>query len=82
MSRAMTCFEDLSNYTYYVFSRSENGSPLVNVGWLDLHSPHRQGKVDPAVIQKIGELCKNPVNRMRGIHHCPPAMGESTLVPR
>lgn len=66
----MTYFEDLSHYTYHVFARTENGLPLVNVGWLDLRLPYRQGQVDPTIAHKIGELCQNPVNQTRGFHNC------------
>lgn len=49
-------------------NRREEG--LVNIGWLDLKKPFRQGYVDPVLALRIGELCKTPVNRTRGFHGC------------
>ena len=61
----MGYYPDLSPYVYMP------GFPgLVNVGWLDLNHPFSQGTVEPNVVSRIGELCRYPVNLMRGYHAC------------
>ena len=63
----MPFYEDLSDCTDLL--RRPEGS--VNIGWLDLNQSFNQGFVEPAIILRIGELCRNPVNRTRGWHKCP-----------
>jgi hypothetical protein len=62
----MSRFEDLSEYVY----STKFGRGIVNVGWLDLNRPFSRGEVDSEILARLGDLCKNPVNRMRGWHAC------------
>ncbi len=62
----MSYFEDLSEYVYTKNSRAG----LVNIGWLDSKHAFETGQVDPEIVLRIAELCRNPVNRMRGYHRC------------
>jgi len=63
----MSYYEDLSPYRYHHFKPDDSH---VNIGWLEWEYPFNQGQVDPAIISKIGELCKRPVNLMRGYQRC------------
>ncbi len=62
----MPYFEDLSKYVY----TEKSGAGLVNIGWLDSIHPFNTGEVDPEIALRIADLCRNPVNRMRGYHKC------------
>jgi hypothetical protein len=62
----MPYYEDLTEYVYS--KRSEIDA--VNVGWLDSNHEFRKGQVDADILLKIGECCKNPLNRKRGYQHC------------
>jgi hypothetical protein len=62
----MTYFEDGSRYSY--LSEFEDGS--VNVGWLDAAEPYATGEVPAGFIDRLVDLCRNPVNRTRGWHYC------------
>jgi len=63
----MAYYEDLSPYRYHHFKPDETH---VNVGWLEWEYPFTQGPVESAITSKIGELCKYPVNLMRGFQEC------------
>jgi hypothetical protein len=62
----MPHYDDLTEYVYGDCSQAG----LVNVGWLDSKHPFNRGRVDMEIVIKIGELCKNPVNRKRGYQKC------------
>jgi hypothetical protein len=62
----MPYFEDLTEYIY----TKNSGTGLVNVGWLDSVHPFNRGEVDQEIVLRIADLCRNPVNRMRGFHRC------------
>jgi hypothetical protein len=64
----MSYFRELSPYTFFKAQSSEN---LRNVGWLDSLHFYRKGKFDSVQLDKLLRLCHSPVNRTRGMHHCP-----------
>lgn len=57
---------DLSPYEFM----NENSERTVNIGWLDTAHTFVQGEVAPALIGRIGKLCRNYVNLTRGYHPC------------
>lgn len=63
----MVYYSDLSKYEYIPSNAKNN---LVNIGWLDGEHAYTRGKVSDAVLLKVFELCKVPVNETRGYHVC------------
>jgi hypothetical protein len=65
----MSYFPDLSPYCFF---KNQSGPDIVNIGWLDAYHPYRKGETDISLIEKLLRHCKaSPVNRTRGLHHCP-----------
>jgi hypothetical protein len=62
----VTYFEDGTVYGYL----DEFADGSVNVGWLDASVPFPTGDVPDAFVDRITELCRQPVNLMRGWHYC------------
>lgn len=63
----MTYYADLTPYEYYMSSNEGN---ILNVGWLEKGNDFPKGSVDDEVTERIFELCKSPVRRMRGYQEC------------
>jgi len=63
-----TYFDDLSPYVYWSDDREKPNT--VNIGWLDAFHSYSTGPVDEEVLDKIFELCENPVRATRGFHPC------------
>jgi hypothetical protein len=63
---SMTHFEDLTPYSYL-----GPGENALNVGWLGTGHPFATGLADDTALTEVLRLVRdNPVNRMRGWHHC------------
>jgi len=60
-------YEDLSAFEYTIRDAAPN---LLNVGWLDAAHPYSQGSVPEEFLDRLFELCRNPVNRTRGWQEC------------
>lgn len=63
----MTYFPDGSPYSYLAEARDENA---VNIGWLDGGVPYAMGDVPAEFVCRLKELCRDGVNRTRGLHQC------------
>jgi len=66
----MAYFADLTQYEYRPFQKQSRAG-LLNVGWLDHEHDYPKGAVDSGSLEKLERLCASPVNRTRGVHHCP-----------
>lgn len=65
---AFMFYPDLTPYVFLEYSPDPN---LLNVGWLDEHHDFPKGKVPPALLDRLLELCANPVRTTRGYHQTP-----------
>lgn len=63
----MTYFED---GTPYVYLDESDERDLVNVGWLESSRPYPTGPVPDGFVDRLAELCRQPVARTRGFHVC------------
>jgi hypothetical protein len=63
----MTYFSDGSPYSYL---ETHEPRPLVNVGWLSAEHPYSTGAVPGELVAKLARLCRNGVQRTRGLHRC------------
>ena len=62
----MTYYEDGSGYRY--LPELVDGS--VNIGWLDVSADFTRGDVPDEFVERLVELCRDPVNLTRGWHRC------------
>jgi hypothetical protein len=62
-------FTDLSPYSY-AYTEEEKPRPL-NIGWLDHAQPFETGNATEEFRARLFEICKAPVQQMRGFHGCP-----------
>ncbi len=66
-------FADLTPHEYSVFRPILN---VLNVGWLDVNTPYRKGKVSNEVLDKLGQIILSEgvfearLNQLRGIRNC------------
>ena len=65
----MAYYEDLTRYEYSKYPFRSAGEQY-NVGWLERCEPYSKGDVSPELTTRLLALCKWPVNRYRGWHHC------------
>ena len=71
----MAYFADLTPYTYL---KREPDQRLLNVGWLDNEHDYPAGEIEPALLDKLFDLCLKPARQTRGWYHClfcPPQRG-------
>lgn len=61
----MATFSDLTVYSYVPVD-----GVLLNVGWLGADSDFQVGEVPTDVRDTLIQLAMDPVNVMRGLHHC------------
>jgi hypothetical protein len=64
----VTHVEDGEPFTLAFGERAEEG--LVAVGWLDRSAEYPRGAVPVEFVERLRELCRNGVNRTRGVHRC------------
>lgn len=63
----MTYFPDLSLYSY---SRSQDSSIALNIGWLSKEHSYTQGKVPEDFIDRLWLFCGKLINPTRGFSQC------------
>lgn len=63
----MAYYEDLTPYQYSAVSPE---ATVLNVGWLDAIHCYTKGNVPEKALDSLFSRCRNPVNRMRGLHSC------------
>jgi hypothetical protein len=63
----MTYFEDESDYS---FIETDEGGPALNMGWLSAGRPYSSGSISQELVRVLARLCRNGVNRTRGLHRC------------
>ena len=65
--KKMTYFADLTKYEYL---KSPSGPDVLNVGWLDRDQPFSTGNIPVQILDRLFDLCLNPMNKTRGYHQC------------
>lgn len=63
----MTYFPDGSPYS---FLETQEEGRLVNIGWLSTGHSYSTGTVPEDLVRLLALLCRNGVQRTRGLHRC------------
>lgn len=71
----MATFSDLTVYSYVPVD-----DVLLNVGWLGADSDFKVGEVPAEVRDALVQLAMDPMNVMRGLHHCELCEVESPIL--
>src|SRR5437899_1108844 len=66
----MSWFADLTPYTYHEHVGGEAEPNTLNIGWLDTGMEFSTGECDRDVVARLRDLCRDGVNRTRGLYRC------------
>ena len=64
----MSCYDDLSDYTYHGSAFWRPGTK--NVGWLGLSKDFERAQPTCEILDALWRFCKVSVAQMRGVHEC------------